>query len=154
MARLSLRDRFFTPQVARALTSPSGILSLGAGAAVGIVATAPVSVPLAVVGAVVGGTHPPAVLPANCRVSYGLTETGSAVAYDGYPLDGVTFAIVDGTVRVRGDMLLRAYRTDLPEGVELGQLVVVDDRERQLQHAAGRRSGGEKVLLGADSAGE
>ena len=41
--------------MAKALTSPSGILSLGAGAAVGIVATAPVSLPLAAVGAVVGG---------------------------------------------------------------------------------------------------
>lgn len=55
MGSLSLRDRFFSPPVARALTSPSGILSLGAGAAVGIVATSPVSVPFAVVGAVVGG---------------------------------------------------------------------------------------------------
>ena len=36
MARLSLRDRFFTPPVARALTSPSGILALGAGAGLGI----------------------------------------------------------------------------------------------------------------------
>jgi hypothetical protein len=52
---LSFRDRFFSPPVAKALTSPSAILSLGAGAAVGIVATAPVSVPLAAVGAVVGG---------------------------------------------------------------------------------------------------
>lgn len=55
MAALSFRDRFFTPSVARALTSPSGILALGAGAAVGIVATAPLSIPLAVAGAVVGG---------------------------------------------------------------------------------------------------
>ncbi len=36
MARLSLRDRFFTPPVARAITSPSGILALGAGAGLGI----------------------------------------------------------------------------------------------------------------------
>ena len=28
---LSLRDRFFTPPVARAFTSPTGILALGAG---------------------------------------------------------------------------------------------------------------------------
>jgi hypothetical protein len=55
VAALSFRDRFFTPSVARALTSPSGILALGAGAAVGIVATAPLSIPLAVAGAVVGG---------------------------------------------------------------------------------------------------
>ncbi|MEO7429277.1 MAG: hypothetical protein ABIY48_07820 [Acidimicrobiales bacterium] len=37
MARLSLRDRFFTPPVARAIASPSGILALGAGAGLGIV---------------------------------------------------------------------------------------------------------------------
>ncbi len=55
MSSTSFRDRFFSPPVARALTSPSGILAAGAGAAVGIVATAPVSIPLAVVGAIVGG---------------------------------------------------------------------------------------------------
>ena len=39
MARgLSLRDRFFTPPVARAITSPLGILALGAGASIGILA--------------------------------------------------------------------------------------------------------------------
>ena len=41
MARgLSLRDRFFTPPVARATTSPLGILALGAGASIGIIAGA------------------------------------------------------------------------------------------------------------------
>jgi hypothetical protein len=41
---MSLRDRFFTPPVARAITSPSGILLAGAGVAVGIVAGAPIVV--------------------------------------------------------------------------------------------------------------
>jgi hypothetical protein len=36
MAGLSLRDRFFTPPVARAITSATGILALGAGAGAGI----------------------------------------------------------------------------------------------------------------------
>lgn len=36
MARLSLRDRFFTPPVARAMTSPAGILALGAGISLGV----------------------------------------------------------------------------------------------------------------------
>jgi hypothetical protein len=36
MARLSLRDRFFSPPVARAIISPSGILALGVGASLGI----------------------------------------------------------------------------------------------------------------------
>jgi hypothetical protein len=42
VARLSLRDRFFTPPVARAMMSPSGILLAGAGLSVGIVAGLPV----------------------------------------------------------------------------------------------------------------
>jgi hypothetical protein len=37
MAGLSLRDRFFTPPVARAVTSPLAILAVGAGASLGIV---------------------------------------------------------------------------------------------------------------------
>jgi hypothetical protein len=49
MAGSSLRDRFFTPRVARALTSPSGILAIGAGTAAGILAG------LGPVGAVVLG---------------------------------------------------------------------------------------------------
>jgi hypothetical protein len=50
MARgLSLRDRFFTPPVARATTSPLGIIALGAGASLGILAGA------GVVGAAVLG---------------------------------------------------------------------------------------------------
>ena len=39
MASLSFRDRFFSPQVGRVVTSPSAILALGAGVAVGVLAT-------------------------------------------------------------------------------------------------------------------
>ena len=45
MAGLSLRDRFFTPPVARAVTSPLGILALGAGASIGILSGAGASGP-------------------------------------------------------------------------------------------------------------
>ena len=38
MAGLALRDRFFTPPVARAVTSAGGILALGAGVSLGILA--------------------------------------------------------------------------------------------------------------------
>lgn len=56
MATLSFRDRFYSPAVARALTSPSGILALGAGAAVGLLVTVGTAgVALPVIGAVVGG---------------------------------------------------------------------------------------------------
>lgn len=48
MAGVPLRDRFFTPQVARAIAAPSGILLAGGVAAVAIVAgvTLPVALPL------------------------------------------------------------------------------------------------------------
>lgn len=59
---------------------------------------------------VVGGTAPPAELPDNCVVSYGMTETGSAVTYDGRPLPGAELRVVDGEIQVRGPMLFRAYR--------------------------------------------
>ena len=38
MAGLALRDRFFTPPVARAVTSPGAIVALGAGVSIGILA--------------------------------------------------------------------------------------------------------------------
>ena len=44
MAKLSFRDRFFTPRVARAITSPLGILLAGAGASVGILVGAPLAI--------------------------------------------------------------------------------------------------------------
>jgi O-succinylbenzoic acid--CoA ligase len=62
---------------------------------------------------VLGGSAPPPghELPGNVVTTYGMTETGSGVVYDGVPLDGVEIAIGDGDeVRLRGPMLLRAYR--------------------------------------------
>jgi hypothetical protein len=49
MAGLSLRDRFFTPPVARAITSPLAILAIGAGAGAGVLLGG------GVIGAVVAG---------------------------------------------------------------------------------------------------
>ena len=59
---------------------------------------------------VLGGSAMPADLPANAVTTYGMTETGSGVVYDGRPLDGVEVRVVDGQVQVRGPMLLRCYR--------------------------------------------
>ena len=50
MPRLRFRDRFFTPPVARAITSPAGILLAGAGASVAILAGLPAAA-VAVAGA-------------------------------------------------------------------------------------------------------
>ena len=59
---------------------------------------------------IVGGQAAPDQLPPNCRASYGMTETGSAVVFDGDALPGVELRIVDGEIHVRGDMLMRCYR--------------------------------------------
>lgn len=59
---------------------------------------------------VVGGSAPPADPPPNCVVSYGMTETGSAVFYDGRALGGVEMRLVGGEIHLRGPMLFRTYR--------------------------------------------
>ena len=64
----------------------------------------------------VGGSAPPAQVAGNVVATYGMTETGSGVVYDGRPLDGVDVRIGDGDtggdgeILVRGPMLLRCYR--------------------------------------------
>lgn len=59
---------------------------------------------------VLGGSRPPADRPINTVTTYGMTETGSGVVYDGIPLDGVEIRIVDNVIHLRAPMLLRAYR--------------------------------------------
>jgi O-succinylbenzoic acid--CoA ligase len=60
---------------------------------------------------VLGGAKPPAIVPLNASVTYGMTETGSGVVYDGRPLDGVEIRIgADDMISLRCPMLLRAYR--------------------------------------------
>ncbi len=78
-----------------------------------------------------GGSRPPAVLPPNVVATYGMTETGSGVVYDGSPLEGVELALRplpapdrdvgdstapgphgEGEILVRTPMLLRAYRDE------------------------------------------
>ncbi|MBA3605267.1 MAG: hypothetical protein H0W46_04705, partial [Acidimicrobiia bacterium] len=54
MGRASLRDRFFTPRVAKAIMSPLGIVLFGAGAAASILAGLPLAV-AAGVGALAWG---------------------------------------------------------------------------------------------------
>ena len=103
---------------------------------------------------VLGGSAPPAMREANVVTTYGMTETGSGVVYDGVALDGVEVAIgAGGEVRLRGPMLLRAYRDDVVPLDESGWLATGDsgwlDPEGRL-HVDGRMSdliisGGEHV---------
>ena len=59
---------------------------------------------------VVGGQQPPAGRPANLVATYGMTETGSGVVYDGVALEGVEVDLRSGEVWLRCPMLLRCYR--------------------------------------------
>ena len=60
---------------------------------------------------VLGGSRPPPDRPSNTVTTYGMTETGSGVVYDGRPLEGVGIRLgEDDEILVRGPMLLRAYR--------------------------------------------
>jgi O-succinylbenzoic acid--CoA ligase len=75
-------------------------------------------------GILLGGSRPPGDLPPNAVVTYGMTETGSGVVYDGIPLDEVEVAIAHfddgdgaeggtegaGEILLRAPMLLRCYR--------------------------------------------
>jgi o-succinylbenzoate---CoA ligase len=68
-----------------------------------------------------GGARPPETRPANVVATYGMTETGSGIVYDGLPLADVEVAIDhfdhaagsdtdEGEILVRAPMLLRCYR--------------------------------------------
>lgn len=102
---------------------------------------------------VLGGGRPPAGRPPNSVATYGMTETGSGVVYDGVPLDGVQVRIDDdGQILLRGPMLLRCYRggtipTDddgwLPTG-DLGRWL--DDGRL---HVEGRR--GDLIVTGGEN---
>lgn len=59
-----------------------------------------------------GGSSAPANLPSNVITTYGMTETGGGVVYNGQTLDNVEIKIVDGEIFLRCPMLMRAYRDD------------------------------------------
>jgi o-succinylbenzoate---CoA ligase len=65
---------------------------------------------------VVGGSAMPPTLPPNTLRTYGMTETGSGVVYNGLALEGVEVRIIDGRIELRGPMLLRTYRQRNADG--------------------------------------
>lgn len=58
----------------------------------------------------VGGSKTSGPLPDNCVTTYGMTETGGGIAYNGQPLQDVEIEIRDGIVNVKAPMMLRQYR--------------------------------------------
>ena len=57
-----------------------------------------------------GGARPPHELPDNVVTTWGMTETGSGVVYDGVALPGVDVVAIDGEIAVRSPTLFRSYR--------------------------------------------
>ncbi len=102
---------------------------------------------------VLGGARPPSQRPANVVTTYGMTETGSGVVYDGVPLDGVEVRVdSDGGILLRGPMLLRAYRdgtdpTDPHGWLDTGDVGTWDHGRLAVQGRRGDmiNTGGEKV---------
>jgi len=101
----------------------------------------------------VGGSRPPDDRPPNCVATYGMTETGSGVVYDGFAISDVELRIIDGEIAVRGPMLMRAYRDGTTSIDKDGWLHTGDagrlDADGRL-HVDGRIgdvivSGGEKI---------
>jgi o-succinylbenzoate---CoA ligase len=77
--------------------------------------------PAVFTGILLGGSRPPQGVADNVVVTYGMTETGSGVVYDGVPLDEVEVAIDhfdhegsddgdEGEILLRAPMLMRTYR--------------------------------------------
>ena len=66
-----------------------------------------------------GGSAMPDDLPANVVRTYGLTETGSGLVYDGVCVEGAEIQCRDSQIHVRGPMLFRAYRSGSPEGSDV-----------------------------------
>ncbi len=98
-----------------------------------------------------GGSRPPANRPANCVATYGMTETGSGIVYDGRPLDGVEIRIVDGEVWVRGPMLMRGYRDEVDPFIDgwlpTGDVGSIDESGRLT--VVGRR--GDMIVTGGEN---
>lgn len=100
---------------------------------------------------VLGGSADPGERPVNVVRTYGSTETGGGVVYDGVPLAGTETRVVDDELQVRGPTLLRALRDgssplDADGWLATGDLGrIVDGRV----HVAGRR--GDLIVTGGEN---
>ncbi|WP_298208063.1 AMP-binding protein [Ferrimicrobium sp.] len=61
-----------------------------------------------------GAQPPPEQVPSNAIVTYGMTETGSGVIYNGQPLEGVEVRIINGVIELKGPMIATHYRDGSP----------------------------------------
>ncbi|MCU1365265.1 MAG: menE [Ilumatobacteraceae bacterium] len=145
--RLTVLGRFEADEVSAAAAGGATLTSL--------VATALRRIDPAIFRCIVlGGSRPPAGRPPNTVTTYGLTETGSGVVYDGVPLEGVEIAIAaDREILLRCPMMLRSYRDgttpiDAEGWLHTGDLgELLDDGRLHVEGRAGDLiiTGGENV---------
>ncbi len=108
-SRLTVLPRFDAPTVMAATAGPQPVtrVSLVTRALADVDSSRFTTVLL-------GGAAPPPDRPANVIATYGMTETGSGVVYNGIPLDGVELrSDAHDQLWVRGPMLMRGYRDGL-----------------------------------------
>lgn len=105
---------------------------------------------------VLGGAAVPPDRPDNSVATYGLTETGGGVVYDGVPLDGVEMRISSGgEIELRCPMLFRGYRDGLsPISADgwfpTGDLGSIDDVDGTATlSVSGRR--GDLIITGGEN---
>ena len=99
-----------------------------------------------------GGSSAPDNLPNNIITTYGMTETGGGVVYNGQPLDNVEIKIVDAEIFLRCPMLMRAYRDDQTISEEdgwyaTGDIGEIDNNGKLSVH--GRRS--DMIITGGEN---
>jgi hypothetical protein len=119
VARLSFRDRFLTPKVAKAIMSPAGILLAGSGAAAAILVGAPL-IAAAGVGALAWGARVLAAVGTNPAAPqpHALSEPWRGYAQSAQDakrrFDQIVASVADGPLRQR----LATLSARLDEGVD------------------------------------
>lgn len=99
----------------------------------------------------VGGAAAPARYPPHVVRTYGLTESGGGVVYDGVPLPGVEVRLADGEVHLRGPMVAPRLRDGSPVAAADGWLATGDLGEWRDGHlrVLGRRD--DVIVTGGDN---
>ena len=155
MARLSFRDRFFTPKVAEAMMSPGGILLAGVGVAVTILAGAPL-IAAAGVGALAWGGRVLAAVGTNPAIPQpqALSEPWRGYAQSAQSakrrFDQLVASVPEGPLRSR----LAALSARLDEGVDDSWRIA--KRGHEIVEARGQidTSGAEAELAELEAAGD